>query len=100
MKRFLIIGLGPIGGILAAHLESIGQECYGVDIWDEHRNAIDKEGSTINGQEEHHSKITKTTKGSSRNSISLRFPEPARSPSSGSTGRPTSSPTPSTTATR
>jgi len=62
MKRFLIIGLGPIGGILAAHLESIGQECYGVDVWDEHRKAINSDGITINGQEEHHSKITKTAK--------------------------------------
>jgi 2-dehydropantoate 2-reductase len=58
MKRFLIIGLGPIGGILAAHLESTGQECYGVDVWDEHRNAIERNGITVGGQEEIHAKIT------------------------------------------
>jgi 2-dehydropantoate 2-reductase len=62
MKRFLIVGLGPIGGILAAHLESSGQECYGVDIWDEHRNAIDEHGITVSGQEEFHHNITKTAK--------------------------------------
>jgi 2-dehydropantoate 2-reductase len=62
MTRFLIVGLGPIGGILAAHLESVGQECYGVDIWDEHRNAIEENGITVSGQEEHHHKITRTAK--------------------------------------
>jgi 2-dehydropantoate 2-reductase len=62
MKRFLIIGLGPIGGTLAAHLESVGQECYGVDVWDEHRNAIEKDGITVGGQWERQSKITKTAK--------------------------------------
>ena len=46
-KRFLIVGLGPIGGILAGHLAASGNEVYGVDIWQELIETIKKDGIHI-----------------------------------------------------
>jgi 2-dehydropantoate 2-reductase len=46
-KRFLIVGLGPIGGILASHLAASGNEVYGVDVWEELIDTIKEKGIHI-----------------------------------------------------
>lgn len=46
-KKILIIGLGPIGGILASHLAASGSRVYGVDIWKEQIESIKKNGIKV-----------------------------------------------------
>ncbi|MGE5339935.1 MAG: ketopantoate reductase family protein [Candidatus Omnitrophota bacterium] len=46
-KKILVIGLGPAGGILSAHLASCGHSLYGIDIWKEHVEAIRMNGLRI-----------------------------------------------------
>jgi 2-dehydropantoate 2-reductase len=46
-KKFLVIGLGPIGSIFACHLKAAGHEVYGIDIWQEHIQQIRKNGIRI-----------------------------------------------------
>ncbi|MFH1531032.1 MAG: ketopantoate reductase family protein [Pseudomonadota bacterium] len=48
-KRFLILGLGPAGGILAAFLSAAGHAVHGVDIWEEHVARIRADGLRITG---------------------------------------------------
>jgi len=48
-KRFLVLGLGPVGGILAAFLSAAGHAVHGVDIWEEHVARIRADGLQITG---------------------------------------------------
>jgi 2-dehydropantoate 2-reductase len=48
-KKILVIGLGPIGGICAAHLASASHEVYGVDIWQEPCAKIREDGIVVKG---------------------------------------------------
>ncbi|HSW38636.1 MAG TPA: 2-dehydropantoate 2-reductase N-terminal domain-containing protein, partial [Acidobacteriota bacterium] len=50
--KIAIIGAGPIGGILAAHLLSAGHQVLLVDSWKEHIDHIRKHGLRIHGREE------------------------------------------------
>jgi 2-dehydropantoate 2-reductase len=47
-----IIGAGPVGGILAAHLSSAGHTVFLVDAWKEHIERIRTKGLHITGREE------------------------------------------------
>jgi len=51
-KTIAIIGAGPVGGILAAHLCTAGQTVHLVDSWKEHIQEIDAHGLKITGKEE------------------------------------------------
>jgi 2-dehydropantoate 2-reductase len=55
-----IIGLGPIGSILAAHLAKSGQDIVAQDIIEPLLSKIEKEGLNISGITELTAKITKT----------------------------------------
>jgi 2-dehydropantoate 2-reductase len=48
-KKFLVIGLGPIGGILCCHLKSSGCIIYGVDLRKDLVKAIQEDGISITG---------------------------------------------------
>jgi 2-dehydropantoate 2-reductase len=48
-KKFLVIGLGPIGGIFACHLKGSGCTVFGVDVIQDYINVINSEGLTIEG---------------------------------------------------
>jgi len=48
-RSILIFGLGPSGGILAAHLASVGAKVAGIDVWQEHLAAIKTDGIRIQG---------------------------------------------------
>ena len=48
-KKFLVIGLGPIGGILSCHLKVMGCSIYGLDVRADLVKAIQEEGITIQG---------------------------------------------------
>ena len=39
-KKFLVIGLGPIGGIFACHLKASGNTVYGVDVIPDYINTV------------------------------------------------------------
>lgn len=47
-----VIGAGPVGGILAAHLYSSGHRVVIVDAWKEHLDRIRTNGLLISGKEE------------------------------------------------
>ena len=51
-KTIAIIGAGPVGGILAAHLLSAGHNVMIIDSWEEHIERIGLEGLQITGREE------------------------------------------------
>jgi 2-dehydropantoate 2-reductase len=51
-KTIGIIGAGPVGGILAAHLSSAGHTIFLVDAWKEHIEHIRANGLHISGREE------------------------------------------------
>ncbi len=51
-KTITVIGAGPVGGILAAHLCAAGQTVVLVEAWKEHREAIGAAGLRITGNEE------------------------------------------------
>lgn len=46
-KKILVMGLGPAGGIFAAHLAASGYRIYGVDPWQEHVFAMVRKGLKI-----------------------------------------------------
>jgi len=48
-RRFLVIGLGPVGGIFAASLTAAGYSVTGLDIWEDHVDGIDRNGLSIEG---------------------------------------------------
>ncbi len=58
--NLLFIGLGPVGGIMAAHLAQAGHQVSGVDIWAEHLTAIRENGFHISGRVELKQKLTDT----------------------------------------
>jgi len=51
-KKLAVIGVGPVGGILAAHLCVHGHAVYLVDAWKEHIKHIRAHGLRITGREE------------------------------------------------
>ncbi len=51
-KRIAVVGAGPVGGILAAHLSSAGCTVLLVDTWKEHLDRIGSNGLRITGREE------------------------------------------------
>jgi 2-dehydropantoate 2-reductase len=51
-KKLVVIGAGPVGGILAAHLCAHGHRVYLVDTWKEHIDRIRTHGLKITGREE------------------------------------------------
>jgi len=48
-KKFLVVGLGPIGGILCCRLKSYGYSIYGVDVRKDLVEAIRKKGINVEG---------------------------------------------------
>jgi 2-dehydropantoate 2-reductase len=53
-KTIAVIGAGPVGGILAAHLISAGHQVLLVDTWRERIDRIRAEGLKVTGREEMH----------------------------------------------
>jgi 2-dehydropantoate 2-reductase len=51
-KKLAVIGAGPVGGILAAHLCAQGHEVHLVDAWKGHIDRIRLNGLRITGREE------------------------------------------------
>jgi 2-dehydropantoate 2-reductase len=51
-NKIAIIGAGPVGGILAAHLLSAGHEVMLVDSWKEHIEHIRTKGLHLSGKQE------------------------------------------------
>jgi 2-dehydropantoate 2-reductase len=51
-RNIAIIGAGPVGGILAAHLSTAGHTIHLVDTWKEHIRQIEDRGLKIIGKEE------------------------------------------------
>jgi 2-dehydropantoate 2-reductase len=56
-----VIGLGPVGSILALHLKAGGMEVFGCDIDQDKVQAIRKKGIQLTGAIEHHSAPTSVT---------------------------------------
>ena len=56
--KFAIVGAGPVGSILAAHLMHAGQEVYLVDTWKEHLQAILDQGLSVSGFRDMASRVT------------------------------------------
>jgi 2-dehydropantoate 2-reductase len=54
---FGIIGAGPVGSVLAAHLVEAGQEVYLVDAWKEHLDALLRDGVQISGYRDMHVRV-------------------------------------------
>ena len=52
LKTIGVIGAGPVGGILAAHLLSAGHDVMIIDSWREHIERIRTVGLKITGREE------------------------------------------------
>ena len=50
--RFGVVGVGPIGGIMAAHLAKAGHNVTLIDILEDHLNAIKRNGLSISGFKE------------------------------------------------
>jgi 2-dehydropantoate 2-reductase len=48
-KKFLVVGLGPIGSILSCHLKMIGCSIYGIDVRADLVKAIQEQGIAIEG---------------------------------------------------
>lgn len=48
-KKFLVMGLGPIGGIFAVHMKKAGNSVYGIDVRKDFVEAIEDEGIKIEG---------------------------------------------------
>lgn len=48
-RRFLVVGLGPVGGVFAALLSASGHSVTGVDIWEEHVDTIRHNGLSVSG---------------------------------------------------
>ena len=58
-KTIAVIGAGPVGGILTAHLFSAGHEILLVDTWKEHIEHIRANGLRISGK---HEKVARPTR--------------------------------------
>lgn len=56
-KTIGVLGAGPVGGILAAHLTAAGHQVLLVDAWREHIDRIRAEGLRITGREEMHVRL-------------------------------------------
>jgi 2-dehydropantoate 2-reductase len=54
LKTIAVIGVGPVGGILAAHLLSAGHEVLLVDTWKQHIEHIREDGLHLSGKHEMH----------------------------------------------
>ena len=48
-RSIAVIGMGPAGGILAAHLIAAGHRVRPVEIWTEHREAMRRDGLVLEG---------------------------------------------------
>lgn len=48
-KRFLVMGLGPIGGIFAAHMKKAGHTVCGIDVRKDFVASIEEEGIMLEG---------------------------------------------------
>ena len=48
-KKFLIMGLGPIGGIFAAHMKKAGHTVCGIDVRKDFVEAVAEEGIMLEG---------------------------------------------------
>jgi len=48
-KKFLVVGLGPIGAIFACHMKAKGNYICGLDVREDYIEAIKKEGINITG---------------------------------------------------
>lgn len=46
-RNILVVGLGPCGGIVSAHLAAAGYAVFGLDVWEEHCEKIRNEGVKI-----------------------------------------------------
>ncbi len=57
--RFGIVGVGPTGGIMAAHLANAGYDVVIVDIFKDHMDQIKKNGLTITNLKEFNAKFPK-----------------------------------------
>jgi 2-dehydropantoate 2-reductase len=51
-NKYAVLGVGPVGGIMAAHLASAGYGVFLVDILKDHMEAIQKDGLTVTGTKE------------------------------------------------
>lgn len=48
-KKFLVVGLGPIGGIFACHMKAKGNHISGLDVRKDYIDAIKKDGIKLTG---------------------------------------------------
>jgi 2-dehydropantoate 2-reductase len=48
-KKFLVVGLGPIGGIFSCYLKNSGCSTYGIDVRQDYIEAIRQNGLTLKG---------------------------------------------------
>lgn len=55
--KFLVVGLGPSGAILSAHIARAGHTVCGLDIWPEHTAAISEHGLRIEGVDHLHTHL-------------------------------------------
>jgi 2-dehydropantoate 2-reductase len=60
-KKFLVVGLGPIGGIFSCHLKASGCEIYGVDVRKDLIETIDEKGFSIKGLSTCQAKLDKAS---------------------------------------
>lgn len=51
-KRYAVVGVGPVGGIMAAHLAGAGYRVFLVDVLKDHLEAIRKNGLSVTGTKE------------------------------------------------
>lgn len=59
-KKFGIVGVGPVGGILAAHLIEAGHDVTVIDVFEKHINKMKGEGLVIEGVHDLTAKVEKT----------------------------------------
>jgi 2-dehydropantoate 2-reductase len=59
-SNFAIIGVGPVGGILAAHLIEAGHDVTAIDVFEEHIDKMKSDGVTIEGVHELTAPLTST----------------------------------------
>ncbi len=51
-KSYAVVGVGPVGGIMAAHLADAGHNVFLVDVFKKHMEAIRRAGLTVTGSKE------------------------------------------------
>jgi ketopantoate reductase len=49
-RRIAVIGMGPAGGILGAHLSAAGHQVLAVEAWPGHREALAGKGLVLDGK--------------------------------------------------